>query len=74
MCGFDKTGKLGGGDQSDVSISLSSHNYDLLLIDNLIQNAGEILAQMGVARIRRHEAGLRLDCTGFLYVNVSPVN
>ena len=52
---FNDACKLASWNECHIASALAAHNHNLLLIDDLIQNAGQIFAQVGVRCIRGHE-------------------
>ncbi len=66
MGSFHETGEFGGRKKGDVARSASPNNHGFLLVDYLIENAGQILTEAGVRRFTRHAAP-NWYCTAFLY-------
>ena len=65
MSGLGKPSQFGRWNQSDVARASSADNNGLLLIYDLVEHAGEILAKAGISRFTRHAF---LGFTAFVYV------
>src|SRR5437763_1315850 len=48
-----ETGQLIGGNQCDVPRTLASHDHGLAVINHLIQNARQVLAQTRICRFHK---------------------
>ena len=56
MRSFQEASEFGGGKQSDVAGSPSPDNYRILLVDHLVENAGEIFTQTCICCFPGHQA------------------
>src|SRR5580700_364329 len=56
MRSFQEASEFGGGKQSDVAGSPSPDNYRILLVDHLVENAGEIFTQTRICCFPGHHA------------------
>ncbi len=56
MRSFKEACQFGGGKQSDVARSTSPDNHRILLIDHLVENAGQILTQTRICCFPGHHA------------------
>jgi len=56
MRSFQEASEFGGRKQSDVAGSPSPDNHRILLVDHLVENAGQILAQTGICCFPGHHA------------------
>ena len=54
MSRFHQTSKFGGGDQRDVFSSPSTDDEGFLMVDDLVQYRGEILAEGRIGRTEWH--------------------
>ncbi len=52
--GCYKPGELGCRNQSDIAGPSSSYDYSVLLIDHLVEDGGQVLAEAGIRRFARH--------------------
>jgi hypothetical protein len=68
VCSFHETGEFRGGKKGDVARSPPPNDHGFLLVNYLIENAGQIFTEAGVRRFTRHEAP-NWYCTAFLYGN-----
>ena len=66
MRSFQEASEFGGRKQSDVAGSPSPDNHRILLVDHLVENAGQILAQTGICCFPGHHGPISY-CTAFLY-------
>ncbi len=62
---FHEPGEFTGRNEGDIASPFAADYHDLLLIDDVIQDASEILTQVGVCRIDGRTASY-LECTGLL--------
>ncbi len=63
MCCLDQSGKLGGRDERYVPRAFAPDDDRLLLVDNLIQNAGQVLPEAGIRGLGRHGIIVQDSCT-----------
>jgi hypothetical protein len=56
MRSFQEASEFGGRKQSDVAGSPAPHNHHILLVDNLVENAGEIFTQTCIRCFPGHHA------------------
>ena len=72
MRGLHDPGELGSRNEGDITCPSPSNNYSLLLIKNLVEHGGQILAEAGIGCFARHGSSstlysipVRLRCTNF---------